>query len=798
MKVRSARGRSPFVPNKVRPFDPGEADGYEVSVVIPVDSPEYATHAAECLKSIRGQQHLPRESVEIVLSCVQKAEHDLGGYRELCAAYGAVLAVETRHYEHYPLAFARNFGVHHASKPVVAFMDADIVLDPELLARAGCHPEALVTSWFCYLGENYNRRMVTSGDLKRFRDEAHRHRVHNAAYGGGIIVPRKTFEEIGGFDEEYDIAWGAEDNDFVDRAVEHGLEWVNLSSSSAGGIINAHLWHPPRGGGADPNTAVNRQRYWNLNTVVRNPNGWGVASQPEEEEPISRPLESVATTLVHPTVRVIICASSDVYADRLQRCLLALRNSIRLDWNSIEIVISAVRHEDTPVDRIRRIAERFGARVHGGHHEEPAYNLSRARNAGARGAKAQVLCFLDADAILGPDAMIEALSELTESRFVISRAVHGKPEDGESIYRTTTAKAFSDTIWNRERMEFGGFVLVPRRHYEHLGGYDEEYVGWGAEDNDFYERLQKIGVEQVDISEERGVLVLHQWHPSREDPEEEFREENRRRLARRDLPVCRNAPRGGITTAVLYHPLRPLDCLVRSLRALEKAVEGREHVVDLFVQGQVASLPSPGDFEFDLNITVYDKNRGIPLPCRKSVLRCIDRGHTWWSKVDDDIILPPGAFDTLIGVMEREDALGEYSIGAVQMSTGPGTHAHTPKLFAMGERLTLPVGSYAERTEGEVSWSVCDCVGAGGAVYRASIFDSCELDTSLTVGCDDTDLCLQMAHRGIRSALVTSPCSDHLVRECYNPDYKAVRYDRKLIDHCAALFLEKWGMEFKV
>lgn len=43
-----------------------------------------------------------------------------------------------------------------------------------------------------------------------------------------------------------------------------------------------------------------------------------------------------------------------------------------------------------------------------------------------------------------------------------------------------------------------------------IGAFDEEYVGWGFEDNDFNFRLQFSGVQCRHVP----AVVAHQWHPS--------------------------------------------------------------------------------------------------------------------------------------------------------------------------------------------------------------------------------------------------------------------------------------------
>ncbi len=60
--------------------------------------------------------------------------------------------------------------------------------------------------------------------------------------------------------------------------------------------------------------------------------------------------------------------------------------------------------------------------------------------------------------------------------------------------------------------EFLDFCQAVRRdRVVSIGGFDEEYIGWGFEDNDFSERLDMSGVVR---RWSPNVRVKHQWHES--------------------------------------------------------------------------------------------------------------------------------------------------------------------------------------------------------------------------------------------------------------------------------------------
>lgn len=94
------------------------------------------------------------------------------------------------------------------------------------------------------------------------------------------------------------------------------------------------------------------------------------------------------------------------------------------------------------------------------------FNLARARNAGAAASVADWLCFIDADVRVEPDFTGEVARRLEPG-------VYYRPLPPDPL------------TW--------GTVIVARKDFERVGGYDEIMEGWGGEDDDLYARLQFAG-----------------------------------------------------------------------------------------------------------------------------------------------------------------------------------------------------------------------------------------------------------------------------------------------------------------
>jgi glycosyltransferase involved in cell wall biosynthesis len=114
--------------------------------------------------------------------------------------------------------------------------------------------------------------------------------------------------------------------------------------------------------------------------------------------------------------------------------------------------------------------------------DDPFFNLSRARNIGARHAKGNILCFLDADVTLILDLPVWAMQNFSRNHFYVVK------EKG---------------------MGTGGFAICHRDDFNKVGGYDEALRGWAPEDVDFYERLEFAGVTQRTIPTSSIAPIVH-------------------------------------------------------------------------------------------------------------------------------------------------------------------------------------------------------------------------------------------------------------------------------------------------
>jgi GT2 family glycosyltransferase len=212
------------------------------------------------------------------------------------------------------------------------------------------------------------------------------------------------------------------------------------------------------------------------------------------------------------------------------------------------------------------------------------------------------------------------------------------------------------------------------------------------------------------------------------------------------------------------------------------------------VQGRLApgvKLPEPRLYRFDLQYLHKDKNVGLSLPLHESIERL---QSPFWAKLDDDIAVPPDAWDLLIAALNDEHRNRQYKIGMAFMGTGGKI---PPRLFDVlhGDTLVFRTGCHATRTKLRIDWEVCDFSGMGATVIPRTTFEAgFRPDPRYVVSGENIDFCYQLWKKGWHAIHMTRPICDHNHKGCTPPDYGRVRWDRQTITNSANLFWQKWGL----
>lgn len=113
---------------------------------------------------------------------------------------------------------------------------------------------------------------------------------------------------------------------------------------------------------------------------------------------------------------------------------------------------------------------------------ERFFSVAKARNLGARAVRTQWVCFMDADTLVGPDFGRSVTTALRPSCFL-------RPDH--------TAH------------ELAGMVVCRLDDFDAIGGYDELFSGWGAEDRDLYARLRRSGLSAATFAASSVSFIAH-------------------------------------------------------------------------------------------------------------------------------------------------------------------------------------------------------------------------------------------------------------------------------------------------
>lgn len=160
--------------------------------------------------------------------------------------------------------------------------------------------------------------------------------------------------------------------------------------------------------------------------------------------------------------------------------------------------------------------------------DDQPLNRSRLRNEGAKLATGDVLVFIDAEIIVPTAQLLEAVKLAGEAPGIVFPFSHGwtycTPEQTRRIYDGEAFEQFIRTEARTSYYQFGRTApprhwwvapatVITRGGFDEIGGWDEDFIGWGEEDRDLNWRAHHLlgPLRLVDGG------YLHLNHTDRED-----------------------------------------------------------------------------------------------------------------------------------------------------------------------------------------------------------------------------------------------------------------------------------------
>lgn len=174
-----------------------------------------------------------------------------------------------------------------------------------------------------------------------------------------------------------------------------------------------------------------------------------------------------------------------------------------------------------------------------GHDDPHDFNRSKARNRAFGESTGDIIVISDADTVCPMDNILNAIHrvEHCQDRHSDKSCFW---EIAHTNYYSLTEEYTSWLLmqppsmvlktpgpgqydWMMKARSTAGVLVMERRAYEAIGGYNEEFNGWGWEDTDFAVRMTK----ETGPPYRGGGPMLHLWHPRGLDFDQPFIDHNK-------------------------------------------------------------------------------------------------------------------------------------------------------------------------------------------------------------------------------------------------------------------------------
>lgn len=234
-----------------------------------------------------------------------------------------------------------------------------------------------------------------------------------------------------------------------------------------------------------------------------------------------------------PAPQVAVLVSTFERPVHLRRVLASIACQQGVD-GGMEVVVSDDGSRDETADVVAEFAEIAPFQVRYTTHEHKGFHLARCRNEGVAVSTAPYLIFLDGDCLIPADHVAEHLRRRRKKTAMAGYCLRLDRSCTDAIDLLNIVQGdFRKFVTHEERRRlqfltwqaiwyelirhpdkpklFGGNVGIWRTDYERVNGYDEQFRGWGCEDDDLRMRLRAEGVAVRSIA--RWTCTYHMWHP---------------------------------------------------------------------------------------------------------------------------------------------------------------------------------------------------------------------------------------------------------------------------------------------
>jgi glycosyltransferase involved in cell wall biosynthesis len=268
-----------------------------------------------------------------------------------------------------------------------------------------------------------------------------------------------------------------------------------------------------------------------------------------------------------PTTLIITTYNWDAALD------LVLRSVLAQSRVPDEVVIADDGSGPTTAALVADFGRRFPVPLRHVWHEDRGFRLTAIRNRALAAARGPYVIMLDGDMVLHPEFIASHAAFARRGSYVQAGRVLLRETATRRLFQSRTVRVgpFSRGIGNRInalhlpllsrlyrgprgplRRTRGGNMGYWLEDAQRINGYNEDCVGWGAEDVEFAARLQNAGVTRRNLK--FGGIAFHLHHTTRPPGSEPANLELYERALREKLAWCENGFDKYATTATTASP----------------------------------------------------------------------------------------------------------------------------------------------------------------------------------------------------------------------------------------------------
>jgi len=229
-----------------------------------------------------------------------------------------------------------------------------------------------------------------------------------------------------------------------------------------------------------------------------------------------------------PTASLIV--STYNWKEALALCLHSVASQRVLP---LEVIVADDGSRPDTGALVRDMARDFPVPLLHAWQEDAGFRLARVRNLGIAASRGEYLVFLDGDLVLHPEFVADHLRLIRPGIHLQGGRLNASPEESQRLLDGGRPRfsPFMDGRFKRKhavrwpwlaarkaRTAEGGQVMgcnmgIWRADLDRVNGFDDNYEGWGREDDDIAWRLKHAGVVRRPLR--FAGLAVHLWHPTR-------------------------------------------------------------------------------------------------------------------------------------------------------------------------------------------------------------------------------------------------------------------------------------------